>query len=74
MPDRHTPPIWCVLPTHTSVKEAELYGKIHERHCADNRPGHLCAGKISIDRLGITLNCPRCGDHRSLFSEEARNG
>lgn len=72
MAEHHTPPVLCVLPTTTSVKEAKLYSRIHERHCADNRPAHTCVGRISIDRLGITLNCPRCGDHRSLFPKVSK--
>jgi hypothetical protein len=71
MAERRTPPAFCFLPTRTSEKEAELYQKLHGRLCADNRPTHSCAGKVSIDRLGITLSCPRCGDHRSLFPEQA---
>jgi predicted RNA-binding Zn-ribbon protein involved in translation (DUF1610 family) len=56
------------MPTHVPAAEAEAYQAVHQHHCADNnRTAHSCAGKITIDRLGITLSCPRCGDHRSLF-------
>jgi predicted RNA-binding Zn-ribbon protein involved in translation (DUF1610 family) len=71
MAERHTPPLFCFLPTHVPAEEAEAYQAIHAHHCADNRPGHSCAGRITIDRLGITLSCPRCGDHRSLFPTQA---
>lgn len=74
MPDRRTLPILCVMPTHIPAEQAEAYQAVHEFHCADNRPGHRCAGKVMIDRLGITLSCPRCGDHRSLFPAHGASG
>lgn len=70
MPERLLPklyPVMCALPTHASEKEAELYQKIRQRHCADGRPGHECQGRIILDRNGVTLSCPRCGDARSVF-------
>jgi len=71
MAERRTPPSFCFLPTQMPGEKAEAYQAIHEHHCADKRPGHLCAGKVTLDRLGITLSCPRCGDHRSLFPKAA---
>lgn len=65
MPSRPYP-ILCALPTTTSVKDALLYRTIHTRGCADGREHH-CVGQITIDRLGITLSCPRCGDARSVY-------
>lgn len=69
MSDRRPYPILCALPTTTSVKEALLYRTIHARCCADGRE-HLCVGQITIDRAGITLSCPRCGDARSMYPRE----
>lgn len=70
-PMPHTPPVFAVLPTTTSAKEAELFRKIHASFCDAGRPAHACVGRFTIDRLGFTLNCPRCGDHRSLFPAAA---
>ena len=69
MAERRPHPLLCALPTTTSVKEAELYQEIRSRHCAAGRDGHHCLGRISIDRAGITLSCPRCGDARSLYTQ-----
>lgn len=57
----------CALPTHCPPAEVGLYQKIRQLHCEDRRPGHQCQGRVTIDRNGITLSCPRCGDARSLF-------
>jgi hypothetical protein len=57
----------CPLPTHLPADEAAIYQKLRALHCADRRPGHQCHGKVSLERNGMTLSCPRCGDHRSLY-------
>lgn len=67
----HQPPIFTLMPTTASTKEAELFHKIHRSYCAAGREAHACVGRVTIDRLGLTFNCPRCGDARSLFPEEA---
>jgi hypothetical protein len=64
----------CTMPTPATRKESELYRLMRDRlikaHCADKRPAHRCAGKITIDREHITFQCPRCGDARQLILPE----
>jgi len=66
----------CHMPVPASPQEADVYRRLRERivamHCADDRPSHRCAGKVTIDRTTITLNCPRCGDLRKIIEEEKR--
>lgn len=62
------PKAFCALPTHCSAAETAFYQKLRQIHCEDKRPGHDCQGRLVIDRNGITLSCPRCGDARSVFA------
>lgn len=61
----------CKMPEREDPKMAAIYRSMREAivrmHCSDKRPAHRCAGAITIDRTSITLNCPRCGDHRSII-------
>lgn len=59
-------PIVCDLPRALPAKEAAIYQKLRSLHCDDKRPGHECQGRLTIDRNGITLSCPRCGDARRV--------
>ena len=64
-------PNWCKTPgAPLPENQANVYRRIHGVHC-DRRgePGHECKGKVTIDRKGITLQCPLCGDARTLFKE-----
>lgn len=61
----------CFLPTRLPAEEAEIYQALRRTHCADGRDGHDCQGRVSLDRNGITLNCPRCGDARALYPTAA---
>lgn len=77
MPKRLPPkpyPVICALPTHCSPKEAELYQKIRDRHCADGRPGHQCLGRLILDKNGMTASCPRCGDVRMVYPKASGDG
>lgn len=69
----HTPPVFANLPTTSSAMEARLFRKIHARYCA-GPAAHACVGRITIDRLGMTFNCPRCGDARCLYPEAGDQG
>lgn len=61
----------CDMPKPASKKMAAVYQGIRDlvvtSHCADKRPAHTCAGKITIDRDGILLQCQRCGDAKEIF-------
>jgi hypothetical protein len=63
--------VCCTMPTTLSAAEAAIYQKLRKMHCANGKPGHECSGKVSLDRNGLTLNCPLCGDHRSLYPAPA---
>jgi hypothetical protein len=56
--------------THCPPAETAIYQKLRQMHCDDRHPGHECQGRLVIDRNGITLACPRCGDARSAFAPE----
>ena len=47
--------------------EAAVYQRIRSMHCDDELPGHDCQGRVIIDRHGVTLSCPRCGDARRVY-------
>lgn len=78
MPDRRNftdrEGVFCLLPTTCSPEETRVYRDLHhllrERHCAAGEASHECQGRIILDRNGITLSCPRCGDARSVFERE----
>jgi hypothetical protein len=57
----------CRLPQQMPSHEAELYRQVHAMHCARRETGHQCSGRVSIDKNGITLTCPLCGDARSVY-------
>ena len=69
MPDLPPKPrkIMCCLPTHMPAGDAAVYQQLRQSHCEDRRPGHDCQGRLVIDRNGLTLSCPRCGDARQVF-------
>lgn len=66
------PPVWpergsaCALPRKLSQLESDLMKKFHSMYCAEKLPNHECQGRVSVDRNGVTLNCPRCGDERKV--------
>lgn len=59
--------VFCCLPTGMPADEAAAWQELRRVHCADGRDHHHCLGQVTIDRAGITLSCPRCGDARSLY-------
>lgn len=61
------------MPRNDAIIWQRLCGTLLKAHCDDKRPADRCAGRISIDRKGITLNCPRCGDARQLYAQTVTN-
>ncbi len=51
-------------------QEAEIYRKLREMHCGQQDASHDCIGVVSLDRLGITVRCKRCGDGRQTYPQE----
>lgn len=66
-------PIWpargsvAAVPGPILAEDAALYRLLRESHCDRNAAAHLCAGRVTIDRAGVTLQCPLCGDARGLM-------
>lgn len=59
----------CEVPQACDVHEIELYRKFHSMHCARREKGeHDCMGRVTLDRNGVTLQCPRCGDSRKVYA------
>jgi hypothetical protein len=58
----------CRIPNKLDPDETRIYDRIREGHCAQKEAAHECSGRITIDRNGITLSCPLCGDSRGLHN------
>lgn len=57
----------CEWPPQTMPHtDAEIYENMRRHliraHCAAGRNEHQCCGRITIDRKGMLLQCPLCGD------------
>lgn len=61
----------CHVPAPASRTDSQIYESIRSHivksHCAARRGPHLCCGCVTIDRTSITLQCPLCGDAKSLI-------
>lgn len=60
----------CLVPEKLDAPHTHLYQKIRSLHCDRNKESHACSGRIIIDRNGVTLSCPLCGDARSVYPKE----
>lgn len=63
-------PVFAALPEVMKEDDAALYQKLRSLHCDRNLESHQCAGRLVLDRLGLTLQCRLCGDVRSLFAKQ----
>lgn len=63
-------PNLCLVPRPMPVREAERYRKLRALHCDRKRESHDCSGRMIIDRNGVTLTCPLCGDARKAYPKE----
>jgi hypothetical protein len=57
----------CLMPEAMPEKVAAIYQKIRGMHCDRKSASHECSGRVILDRNGVTLQCPLCGDHRSIY-------
>ena len=57
----------CLTPKTMQAKEAAFYQKIRALHCDRKAASHDCSGRVTLDRNGISLQCPLCGDVRSVY-------
>ncbi len=63
----------CHMPKVMSAAESELFQKLHASFCArKEESNHACVGRVIMDRNGVTLSCPLCGDHRSVHGGVAQ--
>jgi hypothetical protein len=60
-------PQGCRMPEPMPALVAQLYEKIRTLHCDRKAASHACSGRVILDRNGMTLQCPLCGDHRSVY-------
>lgn len=67
------PKDYCVLPPVLDPTEARIYRTLRTAHCEDKHASGDCQGRLVIDRNGITLTCPRCGDARMIYPKEAHH-
>lgn len=49
--------------------DAAAYRAMHRSVCSKRHPSDECTGVISIDRKGVTLRCPACGNIRQVYEE-----
>jgi hypothetical protein len=63
-------PKGCAMPKRMHAIEAQLYERIRTLHCDRNAASHDCSGRVTLDRNGMTLQCPLCGDCRTVYPRD----
>lgn len=63
----------CLMPSAMDPVEAQLYEKVRTFHCDRKAESHACRGRVTLDRNGMTLSCPLCGDHRTVYRKVEAN-
>lgn len=61
----------CAMPYRIRPDEAQAYRALRTAHCVPGHASEECSGRLIIDRNGITLACPRCGDARGVYASPA---
>lgn len=74
MPRAAEAPELCLLPDDIDPREVALYQLLRRLHCDRKAASHDCHGRVSLDRNGITLQCPLCGDCRRVYPKELVHG
>lgn len=67
-------PKGCRVPEPMIAGMAIVCHRLRQVHCAKKKTSHECSGRLIIDRNGMTLSCPLCGDERSVYAWERANG
>lgn len=57
----------CTMPAVMDPLEAQLYERMRTLHCDRKAESHDCHGRVVLDRNGMTLQCPLCGDNRTIY-------
>lgn len=64
----------CLMPSPAKPSEATIYRRMRDvmirSHCERGAEAHKCVGAITLTRDAIVLNCPICGDSKSLIGDE----
>lgn len=60
-------PRGCGMPSAMDPIEARLYERVRTIHCDRKVASHDCHGRVTLDRNGMTLQCPLCGDNRTVY-------
>lgn len=56
-----------------SPQETYAHQELRRIHCAQGKDAeHSCAGRVTIDAGGVTLQCELCGDARARNADEER--
>lgn len=61
----------CKMPSAMDPIEAQLYERVRTIHCDRKAASHDCRGRVTLDRNGMTLQCPLCGDNRTIYRTSA---
>lgn len=60
----------CHVPARMDADESAAYRELHRIFCArKDEPDHACSGRVTIDRNGVTVQCPLCGDARRVYGD-----
>jgi len=63
-------PKGCRMPEPMDAGVAKVCEGLRKIHCAEGKSSHDCSGRLIIDRNGLTLACPLCGDERQVYRRE----
>lgn len=67
-------PKGCSIPAVMDPIEAKLYERMRTIHCDRKAESHGCHGRVTLDRNGMTLQCPICGDNRTIYRKAVGDG
>lgn len=60
-------PHGCRMPSVMEARVEKVLVRLREIHCAGKMGSHECSGRLIVDRNGMTLSCPLCGDAREVY-------
>lgn len=64
-------PKGCRMPEPMKPLIEKVCHTMRKAHCAASKPSHECSGRLIVDRNGMTLACPLCGDERQVYTGTA---
>lgn len=66
-PGNDSPPTRPRGPDRATPDEASYFRRLREMRCARKETAHACQGRFVIDNDGFGMDCPICGERRSVF-------